>query len=385
MPLRRAAGVLLCGVLAGCGMYGPVADVRSAGQRVDVAQSQRPDPSWTVPAPGPLAGGLRQADVLVIARMTLPSRLRVAIEAADGVRAAELLSVASVPLGERAITVAAVDPDGFRRFSSPLTARSGAVWRSVAAGEVALTHQIGRSLGLPLGGQLGLRAGRAEVPLRVGAYASAVAGLDAVVNYRRGEQLGMTPDNALLLSVRGPDAVRAVEAAVGKRATVVPMTTGPAGRQLAYLSGGAVAEAVGSFRYQYFPDGTVRPDQRWVASNIRTESVPVLGRVTCHRVMLPQLRSALAEVESRGLADTIDAGDYGGCYVPRFIGRSAANGLSLHTWGIALDLNVSGNQRGTTGEIDREVVRIFKRWGFAWGGDWQWTDPMHFELAALVR
>ncbi|MGH3431465.1 MAG: M15 family metallopeptidase, partial [Thermocrispum sp.] len=61
------------------------------------------------------------------------------------------------------------------------------------------------------------------------------------------------------------------------------------------------------------------------------------------------------------------------------------NGLSLHTWGIAIDLNVAGNQRGTAGEIDREVVRIFTRWGFAWGGDWSWTDPMHFELAALVR
>ena len=31
-----------------------------------------------------------------------------------------------------------------------------------------------------------------------------------------------------------------------------------------------------------------------------------------------------------------------------------------------------------------EVVNIFKRWGFRWGGDWKYTDPMHFELAALL-
>lgn len=344
--------------------------------------------SAAVPPPGPLTGGLRRADVLVIADETLPSRLRVAVEAVDGVRAAELLSVSSVPFRDRAITVAAVDPDGFRHFTPRSTARSGAVWRSVAAGEVALTHDIGRSLDLALGSRLAVRAGRVQAPVRVGAYAATVAGVDAIVNYRRGEQLGMTPDNALLLSVRGPDAMQAVQAAVGKRATVVPLAAKPGkpgGRRLAYLTGGAVAKAVGSFRYQYYPDGSVRPDPDWVSANIRTESVPLLGQVTCHRAMLPQLRSALAEVEARGLAEAIDAGDFGGCYNPRFIGHDAANGLSLHTWGIAVDLNVSGNQRGTAGEIDRDVVRIFKRWGFAWGGDWSWTDPMHFELAALVR
>ena len=37
------------------------------------------------------------------------------------------------------------------------------------------------------------------------------------------------------------------------------------------------------------------------------------------------------------------------------------------------------------GEIDATVVSIFKKWGFAWGGDWSWTDPMHFELERLVR
>ena len=42
-----------------------------------------------------------------------------------------------------------------------------------------------------------------------------------------------------------------------------------------------------------------------------------------------------------------------------------------------------GNQRGVAGEIDRRVVAIFKNWGFAWGGDWDYTDPMHFELARL--
>ena len=58
--------------------------------------------------------------------------------------------------------------------------------------------------------------------------------------------------------------------------------------------------------------------------------------------------------------------------------------LSIHSFGLALDINVPGNQRGTVGEMDRDVVSIFKRWGFGWGGDWGYTDPMHFEMNAIV-
>ena len=134
-----------------------------------------------------------------------------------------------------------------------------------------------------------------------------------------------------------------------------------------------------------YADGTVAPDPAWVEENIRTEEVPILGSVTCHKVMLPQLRGALREVVARGLAEKVHADEYAGCYYPRFIGHDPARGLSLHTWGIAVDLNVPGNQRGTAGEIDRDVVAAFKRWGFAWGGDWDYTDPMHFELAALTQ
>ena len=90
----------------------------------------------------------------------------------------------------------------------------------------------------------------------------------------------------------------------------------------------------------------------------------------------------LLEIEQRGLADEINVDEYAGCFYPRFIAGSQQ--LSLHSFGIAFDVNVPGNQRGTAGEIDRDVVSIFKRWGFAWGGDWGYTDPMHFEMNAIV-
>jgi hypothetical protein len=120
-----------------------------------------------------------------------------------------------------------------------------------------------------------------------------------------------------------------------------------------------------------------------VNANIRTEQVPILGDVTCHKVIFPQLRAALLEIQTTGdLAQEIHPREYAGCYYPRFI--AGTQQLSLHSFGIALDLNVPGNQRGTVGEMNRAVVAIFKKWGFAWGGDWGYTDPMHFEMNAIA-
>ena len=110
--------------------------------------------------------------------------------------------------------------------------------------------------------------------------------------------------------------------------------------------------------------------------------MPILGTVTCNAAIFPQLEAALRDIIAQGLAEEIHPGEYAGCYYPRFIAGSSQ--LSNHAFGLALDLNVPGNQRGTVGEMDPGVVNAFKRWGFAWGGDWGYTDPMHFELDRIV-
>lgn len=212
--------------------------------------------------------------------------------------------------------------------------------------------------------------------LRGGGFAASLPGSDAPERRRKGDTGGpQIPISGSQPNIKEIERlVRAVEKIADQFATPEP------GAQ-----GGSLASAVGTFSYRYFADGSVAPDPAWVSANIRTETVPLLGTVTCHRVLLPQLRAALQEVVDRGLASQIHPEEFGGCYVPRFIERDPSRGLSLHTWGIAVDINVPGNLRGTVGEISPDVVAIFKRWGFAWGGDWAYTDPMHFELAALVR
>lgn len=383
---------LLAAVTAGCSLPGSGAvEMTPAAANASVLAG-RPDPALdpaaAVAAPGRLTGRIESADLLVTGRDTLrPATLR-RVAATAGVRSTLVVAMAAAPVAGRMVTLAAVDPSSYRRFTPEVAASADAVWQRVAEGDLAADPGLVEDLALPLGGELGIGSGTA-VSLRVGAHASLSPGIDAVVNTVRGRQLGMVPGNAVLVAADGdPAAVElALRRRLGGRATVTAVAAEvPAeGTQTAFLTGGSVAEAVGSFRYRYFEDGSVEPDPAWAAASLRTETVPILGTVTCHRVMLPQLRGALQEVVDAGLADRIDATDFGGCYAPRFIAGDPAKGLSLHTWGIAVDLNVQGNLRGTTGEIDRRVVDIFKRWGFAWGGDWSFTDPMHFELATLVE
>jgi len=60
--------------------------------------------------------------------------------------------------------------------------------------------------------------------------------------------------------------------------------------------------------------------------------------------------------------------------------------LSAHSYGIAIDLNVKQSAYwkwdktySYKNKIPKEVVNIFERYGFIWGGRWYHYDTMHFE------
>ncbi|MFH1059804.1 MAG: M15 family metallopeptidase [Pseudomonadota bacterium] len=63
-----------------------------------------------------------------------------------------------------------------------------------------------------------------------------------------------------------------------------------------------------------------------------------------------------------------------------------ATRLSPHSYGIAIDLEVKYTcywlwdpQYNYRNEIPKEIVDIFERYGFVWGGRWHHYDTMHFE------
>lgn len=139
----------------------------------------------------------------------------------------------------------------------------------------------------------------------------------------------------------------------------------------------------GEFAARPTADGFLSMDRAWVKSHITTATVPILGQVQCNRALIPQLRGALEEIERAGLAHLIDPGDYAGCFSGRFVNRNPEAGISHHAWGVALDINVSSNPFGGTPHQDPQVVEIFERWGFTWGGQWLVPDGMHFEFRSF--
>ncbi len=293
-----------------------------------------------------------------------------------------------VTVGGKPLSAVGIDPSTFRAFAAQGTAEATAVWQSVARGEAVVAHDTAKALALQLGKDVAVTSakGGSDAALRLGALATTgIPGTDLIVDDETGRRLGLPTTTAMLLTAgKGSDPVALageVRRLTGKGAEV-DLLTPPAENPVAFLTGSRAAKAFGAFSYRYFPDGTIQPDGRWVRENIRTEVLPVMGRVTCHRLMLPQLRGALQDVMDAGLAGSLKTFD--GCYVPRFIERNPERSISLHTWGIAIDMDASTNYRGITGTMNPEVVKIFKRWGFRWGGDWKYTDPMHFELAALL-
>lgn len=108
-------------------------------------------------------------------------------------------------------------------------------------------------------------------------------------------------------------------------------------------------------------------------TNIRGDKVQFPGG--CHRLLRPVLRYALQRAGRA--SDYVIRDNMSWGYSYRVI--AGTNTLSTHAYGIAVDVNVPFNPRGTRGNIPQKFVRIMRRWGFEWGGEWDYSDPMHFE------
>lgn len=351
------------------------------------------DPDHAVDPPGRRTGAIAPADIVVNGAKTIPRGKVDAIRRLPGVEDVEQIALAQIPVENRALNVAAVDPATYRNWvTDTASAQTADVWRRVAGGELAIRPALKKRAPIDKQGFLALGSTSNAPKVHVGYFAQQSWLVDAVVNDTWIPTLHMTEGNALLIRTGGnaPEPLRKpIEKILAGTDAAVSMTDVVAregldihAKQTAVVVG-TIADAVGVYRYRVLGGGHIAPDPGWVAAHIATEPVPILGDVTCNKLMFPQLRAALQEVVDQGLADKIHPGEYAGCYYPRFIAGSTT--LSNHAFGLAFDINVPGNQRGTVGEIDRGVVAIFKSWGFTWGGDWHYTDPMHFEMNHLVE
>ena len=105
------------------------------------------------------------------------------------------------------------------------------------------------------------------------------------------------------------------------------------------------------------------------------------------RVLEPQeqpggsafMRGEFENVKKRGLEDQVKTWD--GCFNIRK--KRGASSSSLHSWGLAIDINAAWNGFGKKPTMSPELVACFTDAGMDWGGTWSTPDGMHFQARAL--
>jgi len=117
-------------------------------------------------------------------------------------------------------------------------------------------------------------------------------------------------------------------------------------------------------------------------SKIKEAIQPIqkIKSIRCHRLLSNVFAGIFDEIVANDLMSHIHTID--GCFT--FRPKRSGSELSVHCWGIAIDLNAQTNLQGTNGDMAPEIVAIFKNDGFVWGGDWtgKKRDPMHFQFCS---
>lgn len=103
-------------------------------------------------------------------------------------------------------------------------------------------------------------------------------------------------------------------------------------------------------------------------------------RIYCNKDMVEPLTQAFKNLIERGQVDVLKTWD--GCFNIRKK-RNNPRSFSLHSWGIAVDVNAFENGMGKVPKLKPTFVKCFTDAGFNWGGYWKLPDGMHFELAEI--
>jgi hypothetical protein len=111
-------------------------------------------------------------------------------------------------------------------------------------------------------------------------------------------------------------------------------------------------------------------------------------RITSVNGVDRQLAAISRELDALPAADKKYLYPLGGTYACRHVADTGQT--SMHAWGAAIDINTAysnywlwsraaGGLPAYVNRIPPDIVAIFERHGFIWGGRWSHFDTMHFE------
>ena len=102
-------------------------------------------------------------------------------------------------------------------------------------------------------------------------------------------------------------------------------------------------------------------------------------RIYCNKDLVEPLKKAFQELIRTGYVNELKTWD--GCFNIRK--KRGLSSMSLHSWGIAIDVNAFENGLGQTPKLSAGFVKCFTDNGFDWGGVWTRKDGMHFQLSNI--
>lgn len=102
-------------------------------------------------------------------------------------------------------------------------------------------------------------------------------------------------------------------------------------------------------------------------------------RLYCNKDMVAPLSKAFKSLIDTGFVKELKTFD--GCFNIRK--KRGLTSMSLHSWGLAIDVNAAWNQLNMTPTLSAGFVKCFTDAGFEWGGTWKRLDGMHFELKSI--
>ena len=102
-------------------------------------------------------------------------------------------------------------------------------------------------------------------------------------------------------------------------------------------------------------------------------------KIYCNKDLVMPLSKAFQNLISTGHVKELKTWD--GCFNIRK--KRGGSTVSLHSWGVAIDLNAYDNCFGCRPKLSQGFVKCFTDAGFDWGGTWRKPDGMHFQLKSI--
>jgi peptidoglycan DL-endopeptidase CwlO len=147
--------------------------------------------------------------VLAASGQTIPAADVEAVRHLKGVKSVEVVDAARALVAGKRVGVMGVDPSTFRAYTPDASAKSDALWRNIAGGDVAISFTMGKDGGIPLASWTQVGGAVHKTAVRVGAYATMGIGqVDAVVSHATAHAIGMPSGNALLISAPHADVTK---------------------------------------------------------------------------------------------------------------------------------------------------------------------------------